>query len=276
MKVNDVNQIRVEPLTPFIGAKIHGVDAGAPMDAALRRCLREEWWKYGLLVFPDQKLDEQQQAAFGEVFGQASNDGEYGAQNYVSNVLPNGLVPNGELAFHVDHSWSPYPLRGLMLYGIEVPPEGAGGNTLFSDVKSAWELLSPAQREQFKDLQIVHTYPDQSKHLPIPGPDPRLGAPTATHPLAYPHPATGEILLFCSPRHFDRIVGWSAEASLALARQLADHIKQPALVYEHQWHQGDLLICDNLRLQHARTNFDPAHRRHMRRTQIGEPQPEIA
>ena len=271
MKANDVSQIRVEPLTPFMGALISGVDAAAPMDARVKQRLREAWWKHGLLLLRDQQLDEAQQREFALTFGEISNDGEYGAQNYVSNVLANGLVPHGELAFHVDHSWSDHPLRGLMLYGIEVPPEGSGGETLYVDVKRAYELLSPAQRDKIKDLQIVHTYPDQTKHVPIPGPDPRPGAPTATHPLAFPHPITGETLLFCSPRHFDRIVDWSHEASLALAQELAEHINRPEIMYKHAWRPGDLLVWDNLRLQHARTNFDPAHRRHLRRTQIGEP-----
>ncbi len=271
MKANDIEHLRVEALSPFVGARITGVDAGAPMDEALKQRLRQAWWKYGLLHFPDQKIDEAQQLAFAEIFGQISNDGEYGPQHYVSNVTEKGLVPHGELAFHVDHSWSSEPLRGLMLFGIEVPPEGAGGDTLFADVKRAFELLPPALKEQIKDLQIVHTYPDQTKHIPIPGPDPRPGMPTATHPLAFPHPATGELCLFCSPRHFDRIVGWSAEASLALAQRLAEHIKSPEIVYTHKWHQGDIVLCDNLRLQHARTDFDRAHRRHLRRTQIGAP-----
>lgn len=271
MKANDTSRMRIEPLKPFMGASIIGVDASAPMDEALKQRLREAWWKYGLLHFPGQELDENQQQAFAQVFGQLSDDGEYGSQQYVSNVQEKGLTPHGELAFHTDNSWSPRLLRGLMLYGIEVPPEGAGGETLFADVKRVWELLPPALKERIKDLQVVHTYPDQNNHVPIPGPDPRPGMPTATHPIALRHPATGETLLFCSARHFDRIVGWSAEESLALASELAEHIKNPEIVHAHQWRRGDVVIFDNLRLQHARTDFNRGHRRHLRRTQIGEP-----
>lgn len=266
-----VEQITIRPLTPFMGAEVNGVDAGAQLDPTVKQRLREAWWKYGLLLLRRQQVDEPQQIRFAEIFGQICDDGEYGSQNYVSNVIPNGLVPFGELAFHVDHSWADHPLRGLMLYAIEVPPEGAGGETRFVDVKRAFELLSPAQQEKVKDLRIVHTYPDQTKHVPIPGPDPRPGAPTATHPLAFPHPMTGDTLLFCSPRHFDRIVGWTSEASLALAHELARHIDRPEIMYTHVWRPGDLLVADNLRLQHARNNFDPKYRRHLRRTQIGEP-----
>lgn len=263
------DEIRLRPLTPFMGAEVLGVDVGRELDEDVRQRLRDAWFRYGLLLFRGQKLDEAGQIRFAEIFGSICNDGEYGAQNYVSNVIPNGLVPAGELAFHVDHSWADDPLRGLMLYAIEVPPEGAGGETKYVDVRRAFELLPPALKEKVKDLRIVHTYPDQTRHVPIPGPDPRPGAPTATHPLAFPHPVTGEKLLFCSPRHFDRIVGWSQEEGLALAQELAKQIDRPEIMYAHSWRPGDLLIADNLRLQHARTDFDPKYRRHLRRTQIG-------
>lgn len=269
--INDPESLRIEPLTTITGAVVTGLDAAAKIPEATRLKLREAWWRYGLLLLPGQNIDEDQQREFGMIFGEISSEGEYGDQNYVSNVIPEGIVPYGELAFHVDHSWSPSPLRGLMLYAIECPPKGNGGETKFADAKRAYDALPEVTRRTIDTLQIVHTYPDQSKNLPIPGPDPRPGMPTATHPLAFPHPATGEKLLFCSPRHFDRIVGYTPQESLALAEQLSAHLSRPEIIYTHSWAPGDLIVWDNLRLQHARTHFDPKFRRHLRRTQIGEP-----
>jgi taurine dioxygenase len=259
------------PLAPFLGAEVRGVDLSRELSAAIADELRAAWHRYGVLLFRDQHLDEEQQLRVGRIFGEISDDGEYGVQNYVSNVIENGLTPHGELAFHCDHSWSEHPLRGLMLYGIEVPPPGAGGATVFADVKRAYELLPPEVKARIEGLQIVHTYPDQSKHVPIPGPDPRPGMPTATHPLAMPHPVTGETVLFCSARHFDRIAGWGPAEGLALVRELVTYIDRPEVQFAHEWRAGDLVVFDNFRAQHARTDFDRSHRRHLRRTQIGEP-----
>jgi taurine dioxygenase len=259
------------PVSPVAGVEALGVDLRGEPSEAVKQRLREAWHEHGLVLFRNQELGEDDQLRVGRIFGEISNEGEYGEQNYVSNVIPNGLTPHGELAFHMDHSWSDHPLRGIMLYAIEVPPQGAGGETLFADVKLAYDLLPASLRERIAAMRIVHTYPDQSKHVPIPGPDPRPGMPTATHPLVFPHPVTGEKLLFCSPRHFDRIIGLSAEEGVALARELARYIDRPEVVYKHGWHRGDLVVWDNLRLQHARTNFDRKYRRHLRRTQIGEP-----
>lgn len=268
-----MNTIDLEfrPLSPVAGVEVRGLDLRVEPSRAVKERLREAWHKHALLLFRDQQLGEDDQRRVAAIFGEISDEGEYGDQNYVSNVIPDGLTPHGDLAFHVDHSWSDHPLRGLMLYAIEVPPEGAGGETLFANVRLPYDLLPDEVRRRIDPLQIVHTYPDQSKHVPIPGPDPRPGMPTATHPLAFPHPVTGETLLFCSPRHFDRIVGYGPAESLALAEELTQYVNDPSVVYKHVWHPGDLVVWDNLQLQHARTNFDRNYRRHLRRTQIGEP-----
>ncbi|TAM92532.1 TauD/TfdA family dioxygenase [bacterium] len=261
----------LRPISSIAGVEVLGVDLRRPVTEDVQRSLREAWHHHALLLFRNQELSEEDQLRAARIFGEISTEGEYGDQNYVSNVIPDGLTPHGELAFHVDHSWSDNPLRGLMLYAIEAPPAGSGGETKFANVKLAYELLPPHVQARIANLQIVHTYPDQNKHVPIPGPDPRPGMPTSTHPLVFPHPVTGEKLLFCSPRHFDRIVGLSADEGLALAHELTGYIDRPEVVYTHVWHPGDLVVWDNLQLQHARTNFDRAYRRHLRRTQIGMP-----
>ena len=266
-----MTQLSLRPLSPVAGVEVLGLDLRENLSSEVKAALRDAWHAHAILLVRNQTLSEDDQLRFGRVFGEISSEGEYGEQNYVSNVIPNGLTPAGELAFHCDHSWSDRPLRGLMLYALEAPPHGAGGETLFADVKRAWELLPDTVRSRIKDLEIVHTYPDQTKHVPIPGPDPRPGMPTSTHKLAFTHPVTGETLLFCSPRHFDRIVGWNHADSIALAEELSRYINRPEIIYTHSWNVGDIVLWDNIRLQHARTNFDPKYRRHLRRTQIGEP-----
>jgi len=264
-------ELHFRPISSVAGVEVIGADLRDELPEATKKELRAAWYEHAILLFRNQDVDEAGQLKVGRMFGEISDEGEYGEQNYVSNVIPEGLTPHGELAFHCDHSWSDSPLRGIMLYAIEAPPEGAGGETLFADVQRAWELLPDAVRKRVQGLEIVHTYPDQTKHVPIPGPDPRPGMPTATHRIGFTHPVTGKTLLFCSPRHFDRIVGWNHADGIALAEELAGYINRPEVIYKHAWKAGDHVLWDNLRLQHARTNFDRKYRRHLRRTQIGEP-----
>ncbi|MDE2303619.1 MAG: TauD/TfdA family dioxygenase [Sphingomonadales bacterium] len=51
-----------------------------------------------------------------------------------------------------------------------------------------------------------------------------------------------------------RIMGMEADASEALLMQLFDHLYNDALVYVHDWRRHDLMVIDNMRMQHSREN----------------------
>ncbi len=88
------------------------------------------------------------------------------------------------------------------------------------------------------------------------------------HRLTFTHPATGEIVLYCSPRHFEHFIGMEAAEGEALCRELEAQIARPQISYRHEWEPRDFVVWDNIKLQHARTHFDASHRRHLRRIQI--------
>jgi alpha-ketoglutarate-dependent taurine dioxygenase len=259
--VND-SALQLRPVSPLFGFEVLGIDLREPLDEQVAERLRAAWDTHALLLFRDQFLSDEQLDRLALVFGEISDEGHY--SHYVSNVVPKALVPNGELAFHMDFSYSPNPLRGIMLYAYEAPPAGAGGETLFSSAHLVYELLPPALRARIEGLQVVHSTavipPQEQHHLPV----------TSLHPLAFPHPKTGAIQVFCSPRHFLWIVGMDADEARALCAELTEYFSRPEVVYKHVWRPGDLVVWDNLQLQHARTNFDPKYRRHLRRTQIAE------
>jgi len=45
---------------------------------------------------------------------------------------------------------------------------------------------------------------------------------------------------------------------------------QPETVYAHEWREGDLVIWDNIALQHARAQVLPDTRRTLRRVLVNE------
>jgi taurine dioxygenase len=250
-------------LSPIAGAEILGVDLRDEVPDDVRRELREALHKHSLLLFRDQELTPEQQlrtlGIFGEVCKEATSIKKSGDKNgfsYISNVDALGVTGDGPLGFHLDNSFYAEPIRGIMLYAMETPPAGAGGDTLFSNVKLAYQRLPAALREQVDGLMIRH----QSKQDPA--------HPAADHPLAYKHPDTGETVLFMSQNHVDCILGVSAETSAALIEQLAAHIQRPEIMFSHAWRPKDLVIWDNIALQHARTDFDPKYRRHLRKLML--------
>src|SRR5579872_4419800 len=149
------NSVEFRPVSPLFGFEVRGLDLRRPVDDETQARLRDAWDKQALLLFRDQELDEEQLDRVASTFGEISFDGFY--SNYVSNVVPKALVPEGELKFHMDFSFSPNPLRGIMLYAYEAPPEGAGGETLYAHAHLVWEILPPALKAKIKDLQVVHS-----------------------------------------------------------------------------------------------------------------------
>jgi taurine dioxygenase len=268
------SDITIRPISPAGGAEIGGVDAAVEQSEEIKTRLREAWHKHALLLLRKQDLTLEQQVRFGEIFGAISSQGENaknsGGVTFVSNVVAEGANPFGELTFHIDHSFYPTPLRGIMLYGIEVPPEG--GDTKFANAKMAYNLLPETLRRRIDGLKALHVYDyaygREKFGSRIREADIAPDAPRAVHPVAFTHPITGEKILYVSRRHTDRILDLPEDESEALLDELFTYMYVPEIVFAHKWNAGDLVIWDNLALQHARTDFDRKYRRHMRRVQI--------
>jgi len=93
--------------------------------------------------------------------------------------------------------------------------------------------------------------------------------PPATHPLVIAHPFTGAPILFCSEGVTESIVGLPETEGAALLKELSAHVVKPEFVYSHKWRVGDLLIWDNLQVQHlAVDDYWLPQRRRMQRTTV--------
>ncbi len=62
--------IRVEKLTPLIGAEVHGVDLSRPLDEATFKDVHGALIENQVIFFRDQHLTVDQHKAFGRLFGE--------------------------------------------------------------------------------------------------------------------------------------------------------------------------------------------------------------
>jgi taurine dioxygenase len=90
----------------------------------------------------------------------------------------------------------------------------------------------------------------------------------ATHDVVTLHPDTRKPLLYVNRLMTKRIEGIDEAESAALLDRLFDHAERPEFIYTHKWRPGDVLLWDNCCTIHARTDFDPAEQRHLRRFTI--------
>jgi taurine dioxygenase len=267
--------MEVIPLSSALGAEIRGLDLHSPIDESCSRALRKAWAEFLVLVVRDQAaLSADDQIRFCRVFG------EIGARArpkdmltepsrspegmmYVSNRRENGrligVLPDGELQFHIDQCFTEAPARGTCLYAIEVPR--FGGDTKFGNLYRAWETLPPEVQTSLEGRRATHvfefdSYDRSNEHKTSEG---RIQK--ATHDVVIRHPDTGRRLLYVNRLMTKAIDGMSDDTLL----RLFDHEERDEFIYTHRWRPGDVLLWDNCSTIHARTDFDPSEPRHLRR-----------
>ena len=87
----------------------------------------------------------------------------------------------------------------------------------------------------------------------------------AVHPMVFGHPRTGRPLLLVTEMATQQVLGLSETETFELLEALCAHIYETQPTYEHEWQQNDLLILDNISLQHSRKDEANAGPRTLRR-----------
>ena len=274
--------MRLRPLSAAIGVELIDVDLArlADEEPAVAEPIIEEiraaWLRHHLVLVRGQRLSPAQQAIVAAWFGpieestpqamQRSESPE-GPVHYISNRVGGGRAGDGELEFHSDSAVRAHPLRAVALHAVEVP--SVGGDTLYANCVRAYATLPTSLKDRIQGREAHHGYDyDRTEKSPPGGPGFH-----GTHPVAMPHPLTGDLVLYLSRNSTTEIVGLASDESDALLEELFSYIESPEVIYRHQWQVGDVVVWDNVALVHARTPFDPAHARTLQRVTVsGDPQ----
>jgi taurine dioxygenase len=258
--------MELQALPGSFGTEVRGLDLRVPLDVDQVGELRDAFDRRHLLLFAEQVLAGAAQVALCEHFGPISPEGP-GGYGYVSNVHPTGVLREGALLFHSDLAFTPEPVQAISLHALEVPPHGAP--TIYADAVGVLDRMDPALRRALEAARIVNVY---DFTLPT---DRRMrerdlapGSPVVERPMVSSHPRTGAPIVNANAMQTDRIVGLPEADSEALLAELFDVLYAPANTLVLDWRVGDLVIWDNLALQHHRPDFPAAEPRTMRRVCI--------
>lgn len=267
------------PLSDALGAEVRGIDLRQPQDAATAAALRAAWHDNLVIVLRGQELAVEDQRRFCGFFGEVGKRtrpaearfeprGTDEGIMFVSNLRVDGKqigsLPDGEMHFHIDQCYTELPARGTSLFAIEVPSEG--GDTMFSNLYKVYESLPENVKSRIEGRKAVHFYDYNSMVRKTA--DERAGMKNYAHPVVCTHPATGRKTLFVNRLMTGYIEGLEPAESEDILNLMFERIEQPEFVYAHKWQPGDVLLWDNRCTAHARTDFDPAQRRHLRRLTI--------
>ena len=264
-------KIHAKPLSASLGVEIIGLDP-ENLSAEEKDAVKLLFENHHLVLFRNADVSESGHLDVVQAIGAISGDDalmKTGKKfTYISNVHTDGRLPNGELFYHSDHMFLKYPLKGISLYSIEAPEHG--GETRFLNAAAAYQALPSDLKAQIQGRSARHVY-DYSLNRGDQRPDATKlsdAADTFVHPLVWNHPGTGAPLLFLSRLFTTDIIGLPPEESDELLGTLFDYVDSRGDDYVHKWAAGDLIIWDNLHLQHARNDFPVHERRALRRVPI--------
>jgi len=287
----------IDPVSrPFFAGEVSGVDITKPLTPEQAAAIDAGMDQFGVLVFHDQKFDDESQLRFSRYFGEletASGDLNFLTARRLESVHVNDIsnldVNNQVLArdsrrrlfnlgnrlWHSDSSFKAVPAKYSLLSARIIP--SSGGNTEFADMRKAYDDLDDDTKKEVADLICEHTqiysrgtlgFTDFTEE------DRKRFAPVLQR-LVRTHPKTGRKSLYLSS-HAGAIVGWPVPEARAFLRDLNEHATQRKYVYSHTWKQYDLVMWDNRTTMHRARPFPDGEVRDMHRTTVAAEQSTMA
>ena len=246
--------IRVEPLTPHLGAEIGGIDLNRPLGNRQVDELHTALAEHQVLFFRDQPLTFESSKALGRHFGDLHIHPNIGGPEGHPEILPihadaTSKRINGQ-RWHSDVSCDLEPPLGSILSLKTVPP--IGGDTLFASQTAAYDALSPRMKIYLEGLTAFHDGgPTYRRTNALKGiPETGKVYPTANHPVVRTHPVTGRKALFVNRNFTQRINDLSDEEGRAVLEFLFDHGTKPDFQVRFRWQPDSVAFWDNRAVQH--------------------------
>ena len=261
-----MGSLEIKELSPGFGVEISGLEPTVPLADDIVAELRRLFDEKGLLVFRNIDADQRFQTYLSlTLIGEdpLANPAESldspaaRRQLLVSNREEGSSAPVGRLLYHSDYMWRDDVFRLLSLYGLKV--EQPTSPTMFVSAVHGWNTLPADLRARVEGLYAIHGQ-DASYEARSGGDGDVLVSQfedkeTIRLPIGHRHPRTGETVLYVTPQFTQCIDGLSDADSEALLGELFDHLYRPEAEVQHQWREGDLVLWDNIALQHARPNI---------------------
>ncbi len=281
--------ITICPVTPSFAAEIGDVDLSSLAEADLAE-IKEAFWKYAVLIFPDQKLTGTQHLAFARHFGPIETDRVLDQkvtphrldQSFadISNIGSDGKIWSGDSRqrmykagnklWHTDSSFKRRPGLASLLYSSTVAP--VGGHTEFADQRAAYDALPDAMKKKLAGLVAEHSIATSRRKSGFTefNADENGRLPPVPQVLVRTIPQNHRKSLYVAS-HAGRIFGMPEKEGAALIEELVAHTTQRQFVYTHRWRPNDLVMWDNRCTMHRGTDYDDLRWvRDMRRATVSD------
>lgn len=267
--------ITISPMTPGFAAEIGDVDLSKPPTRSEMEAIKQAFWDYAVLIFPEQQLSEEHHLAFARHFGPLETNPLSFDKDERFRLLPElidisnfnerneiwedrsrkRLFNLGNRLWHTDSSFKYLPARASLLYALTVVP--IGGHTEFADLRAAYASLPEDTKRRLDGLVAEHAlaYSRAKTGFDNFTTGERTQLPPVPQVVVRTIPETGRKSLYIAS-HAGRILGLPEEQSRALIDELIAHATQRQFVYTHRWRIHDLVMWDNRCTMHRGMGFD--------------------
>jgi alpha-ketoglutarate-dependent 2,4-dichlorophenoxyacetate dioxygenase len=270
------------PLGPGFGVEVWGVSLlDVATDAEAYKAVRAAFEEHSLLVFRDQDIADDVQAAYSRAFGpleltKVSSLGQNTFYSRLTNNMKGQIVPpdhrqilvaKANALWHTDSSFKKTPALASVLTARVLP--GDGGETEFTSTRLAWERLPTDLQGRLRDAVATHSYANSRDqiHPDLANAEERKALPPVRWRLNWRNPANDRRALYVAS-HAYAIDGMDDRDARQLLAQLLDEATRCEFVYTHKWRQGDAVMWDNRAMLHRGRPWDYAQERTMVRTTI--------
>jgi alpha-ketoglutarate-dependent 2,4-dichlorophenoxyacetate dioxygenase len=275
--------LELVPLSPHFGVEVRCVSLiDVAASDACYRAVREAFEEHSLLLFRDQQITDDVQAAFSRAFGplervKIGSEGVGTFYNRLHNLAPDGslapetgrqaLTARANQLWHTDSSFKSTPALASVLSARVVPDHG--GETEFASTRQAWAHLSPSVHERLRGAVVTHAYAHSRDQIdPSLATQPeRVALPPVRWRIIWRNPVNGRIALYIAS-HAYAVEGLEDGEARALLDELIAGATRPQDTYQHSWRQGDVLMWDNRATMHRGRPWPHDQARSMVRTTI--------
>ena len=268
--------IKIQKYSPNLGAIITGVDLSEEINEDQFEDIYKAFLDNQVLFFQNQnEILPKVHLKLGKLFGElhvhpAAPSMPGYPEIFEIHAHKNSKVANGEF-WHSDVSCDIEPPLGTMLQ-LHILPE-TGGDTMFSDMYSAYNELSDKYKSLLNGLVAIH----ESEHLYSGRYEDRgvnrdnIKTPVANHPLIRTHPITGKKAIYVNRTFTTGIEGMNKNESSSILEFLFEHCEHVNFQIRYRWNKNDMAFWDNRCTMHrAIWDYWPNERKGRRVTIKGD------
>jgi|TARA_B110000503_G_scaffold120759_1_gene183648 alpha-ketoglutarate-dependent 2,4-dichlorophenoxyacetate dioxygenase len=274
-------------------AEVFGIDARQNVSQEHKIELTRLINEYAVIIFKNQKINDDQQIKFSENFGTIEPAGTNTEltkmkdrrlslkMNDVSNLDKNNkplaksnqnrIFGLGNRLWHTDASFKKKPVTFSILSGRKVSAKG--GETEFCDMRCGYKALSKEMKNKVENLIGEHSLQYSRGKLGFVMKDVLSKKELekfkpVLQPLVRKNAITNRKSLYLSA-HLGLIKGWELADSILFINDLIEICACSDYIYSHKWEENDLVIWDNTQVMHRGRYFnDQKEVRDVRRTTI--------